>query len=118
VLGRETFLGQGFVVPSAGMNAGAEQRLAGVDVAQAAQHRLVQQHRFEDAATPAQPPGEIVQRDREGIRAQAGHPLRQRVAQFDAPELPGIIEQQAAEREEEQGTGVGARRGGRGTAHR
>src|SRR5437870_9402023 len=78
------------------MDAGAKQRLIGIDVADAPQETLIQQQRFDWSLAAARALDELLQTRLERLWPELFHPTRHSVTELQAAELAWIIIQQHA----------------------
>jgi hypothetical protein len=88
------------------MNAGAEERFIGVNIADAAQEGLVEEQRFDARLVAAELGGEFIERDFERFGAEAGNAAREVFAELDAAELAAIVVQKCRPVEGKNSVGV------------
>src|ERR1017187_1352161 len=88
------------------MNAGAEEGLIGVDIADAAHEGLVEQQALDARFMPSEGGGEFVERDFQRFGPEAGDATREVFAELDGAELAAVVEQQGGTVEGEDGVGV------------
>src|SRR5262249_24330371 len=81
---------------SLGVDARAEQRLVGIDVADPPDEVLVQEPGLDARLAPGGAPEELVELPLERLRAEFFHALRHRVAEQDPAELALVVVQQHA----------------------
>ena len=77
-----------------GMYPGAKQGFVGVDIPQTAQESLVQQQGFDARLAAFQSRREILERHLQRLGAQAGDTQGEFLAEFEAPELAAVVEEQ------------------------
>src|SRR5262249_62013627 len=90
------------------MNAGAVQRLVGVNIAHAAQETLVEQQRLDHGAPRTEAGDEGRRIERERIRSELFQARGELIAELDAAELPDIVIDQRSAVQRDNGVAVRA----------
>src|SRR5579872_572 len=83
-----------------------EQRLISIDIANAAQKLLIEQQCFQFCFPAAKTARELIECNRERLRAKFLHAPRQAFAQFEPPELPAVVVEQYAAIQRKNGVRV------------